>query len=155
MTHSRLTLHTLHLPPRTGEWKECLEVLARLREGGIPVGRVPFLIVLRLLLEKRRVGPAQKVLDQMDEQKQPLDLETARLVLFSLAKRGPVDSSLEFLKMMRSKGVVPDLVCYTAVLRGQSVPPSLASPSRVREEVRSADQPDPHVLGSLCALPSA
>lgn len=95
-----------------------MDVLERMKGWGLSVGRVSYLIVLRLLLEKGRVDQARVVLDQMAVQGAPLDNETARLVLFSLAKRGPVESSLEFLRLMRAHGVAPDLVTYTATLRG-------------------------------------
>lgn len=97
-----------------------MELLERIKGWGLRVGRVSYLIVLRLLLEKGRVDQARIVLDQMAAQATPLDDETARLVLFSLAKRGPVQSSLEFLRLMRVHGVGPDLVTYTAALRGAS-----------------------------------
>jgi pentatricopeptide repeat protein len=93
-------------------------VLDRMKGWGLRVGSVSYLIVLRLLLEKGRVDQARLVLEQMAAQGTPLDDETARLVLFSMAKRGPVHSSLEFLRLMRAHGVAPDLVTYTAALRG-------------------------------------
>jgi len=112
--HVGVVLSACH---QAGEWGECMEVLERMHGWGLRVGRVSYLIVLRLLLEKRRLDQVRTVLGQMQKQGTPLDAETARLVLFTLAKRGPVYSSMEFLKLMPAWGVEPDLVTYTAVLR--------------------------------------
>lgn len=112
--HVGVVLSACH---QAGEWKECLATLSKMREWGLSVGRVSYLIVLRLLLEKRRLDQVRSVLQQMEAQGSPLDAETARLALFTLAKRGPVYSSLEFLKLMPVFGVEPDLVSYTAVIR--------------------------------------
>eukprot|EP00624_Nannochloropsis_granulata_P001942 evm.model.NODE_19262_length_43251_cov_28.561583.7 len=112
--HVGVVLSACH---QAGEWGECMEVLQRMHGWGLRVGRVSYLIVLRLLLEKRRLDQVRTVLGQMQKQGTPLDAETARLVLFTLAKRGPVYSSMEFLKLMPAWGVEPDLVTYTAVLR--------------------------------------
>jgi len=112
--HVGVVLSACH---QAGEWGECMEVLERMQGWGLRVGRVSYLIVLRLLLEKRRLDQVRTVLGQMKKQGTPLDAETARLVLFTLAKRGPVYSSLEFLRLMPAWEVEPDLVSYTAVLR--------------------------------------
>ncbi len=107
-----------------------MDVLERVKGWGLCVGSISYLIVLRLLLEKGRVDQARLVLGQMAAQGTPLDEETARLVLFSMAKRGPVHASLEFLRLMRQHGVAPDLVSYTAALRGACVPCVRASVPR-------------------------
>ena len=112
--HVGVVLSACH---QAGEWQQCMEVLDQMQGWGLRVGRVSYLIVLRLLLEKRRIDQVRTVLGQMAQQGTPLDAETARLALFTLAKRGPVYSSLEFLKLMPAYGVAPDPVCYTAVLR--------------------------------------
>jgi hypothetical protein len=113
------------LSPHPGEWQECLHLLERLKTAKVSLGSIPCLILLRLLLEHRKISQAQDVLSWMATTPSPLDLELSRLVLLSLAKTGPLQSSVDFLtKLMPHAHVLPDITCFTSVLRGPWGPPS-------------------------------